>query len=568
MAAIRTWFRPARKLKVEDPESGSAMRRSPSLTFTASDPSVFNHIWPFSQYSGSTLPAGAQPQAPKPPDVPAFERRNKWTMIHSFYAIMGGFAFDARLLGRDMLPHGRQRVTLTADGVVELASVAPHLLPDLTAAHIKDKSKANKLAKTIVVLQASWFVAQCITRLALGMMISLLELNTFAHALCALIAYALWWHKPFDVEEPTLIEGSDADLLCAGLCMRSDLGLQFLQHDFAIDGRTAYCTVTPEGLGHGQPGKMSVISPGITGFMRGTQPRNAMASLEANVADHVEKEAMATTHPLYMGQSLHGFAFPSHRFERPKRTIFNVFSPKPCIQPVALHRPFIELSFGDMLRFRLAQRCYAKYTVLSLITSASSDPSSIDWRRSFIVGRSRNWPVPPQQSIRMIAKRSGIFGLLLAGLAYGGLHLMAWNPPVRTAAEVIIWRVASMGVIVCGALPTAIAAAVTAYYVCEARYRAYADHHEAWLWRKKRESKKKKWRRAKRLSRLDSLSHTIVGGGFLALVVIGVGVTVGAVILYVVARVYLVVECFVSIPRLPIAVFETPKWSEYLPHLG
>ena len=30
--------------------------------------------------------------------------------------------------------------------------------------------------------------------------ISLLELNTAAHAICALAIYVLWWEKPFDVE--------------------------------------------------------------------------------------------------------------------------------------------------------------------------------------------------------------------------------------------------------------------------------------------------------------------------------------------------------------------------------
>jgi len=42
---------------------------------------------------------------------------------------------------------------------VQLAKVAPRLLPDISAEHIKDKSKANSLAKAIVVVQASWVVA-------------------------------------------------------------------------------------------------------------------------------------------------------------------------------------------------------------------------------------------------------------------------------------------------------------------------------------------------------------------------------------------------------------------------
>lgn len=33
--------------------------------------------------------------------------------------------------------------------------------------------------------------------------ISLLELNTFGHAVCLLFIYLLWWEKPFEVDIPT-----------------------------------------------------------------------------------------------------------------------------------------------------------------------------------------------------------------------------------------------------------------------------------------------------------------------------------------------------------------------------
>lgn len=35
--------------------------------------------------------------------------------------------------------------------------------------------------------------------------ISLLELNTFGHAVCAVIIYILWWDKPFEVDYPTVV---------------------------------------------------------------------------------------------------------------------------------------------------------------------------------------------------------------------------------------------------------------------------------------------------------------------------------------------------------------------------
>ena len=37
------------------------------------------------------------------------------------------------------------------------------------------------------------------------MPISLLELNTFGHAVLAVLIYILWWEKPFDVETPSIV---------------------------------------------------------------------------------------------------------------------------------------------------------------------------------------------------------------------------------------------------------------------------------------------------------------------------------------------------------------------------
>ncbi len=85
------------------------------------------------------------------------------------------------------------------------------VIPFVSEEEIWDKSKANALAKTIVCIQATWFCAQCIVRIAQQMPISLLELHTFAHAICALLVYVLWWSKPLDVQEPTIIDVSQSD---------------------------------------------------------------------------------------------------------------------------------------------------------------------------------------------------------------------------------------------------------------------------------------------------------------------------------------------------------------------
>ena len=137
---------------------------------------------------------------------------------------MGGFAMGNSVAESHFLPAGRTRMILTLDGLRYLARKDSSLVPDLSRAQIEDKSKASNFAKTLVCLQASWFCIQCLSRFGQRLPISLLEINTFAHALCTLIIYLMWWNKPQDIEEPSLVQGEGARELCALMCMSSNIG--------------------------------------------------------------------------------------------------------------------------------------------------------------------------------------------------------------------------------------------------------------------------------------------------------------------------------------------------------
>jgi hypothetical protein len=165
-------------------------------------------------------------------------------MTHSLYAVMGGFAFDT-VNSEDFLPGGRTRVTLTVNAVMFLAKHAPDLLPNLSEEQIKDKSKAGDFVKILTCLQAIWFCAQCISRLSYGLPICLLELNTFAHALSTLFIYIMWFRKPLDVDEPTLIQGEAIALLCAAMCMMSDMGSERRCTHF-VHGQQGLAFLCPE----------------------------------------------------------------------------------------------------------------------------------------------------------------------------------------------------------------------------------------------------------------------------------------------------------------------------------
>jgi hypothetical protein len=75
-----------------------------------------------------------------------------------------------------------------------------------TEEDIWDKSKQDRFAKLLVVLQASWFSIQCAARVALGLPVTALELTTLAHTSFVAIIYFIWWNKPLDVRSPITIQ--------------------------------------------------------------------------------------------------------------------------------------------------------------------------------------------------------------------------------------------------------------------------------------------------------------------------------------------------------------------------
>lgn len=89
--------------------------------------------------------------------------------------------------------------------------------------------------------QASWFCIQSVFRLAHKYPISLLELNVFGHAICTFIIYLMWWDKPFDIEQPSLIRGVETEAICALMCfINSHLGKGVHRHIWVFSGVGGY----------------------------------------------------------------------------------------------------------------------------------------------------------------------------------------------------------------------------------------------------------------------------------------------------------------------------------------
>lgn len=110
-----------------------------------------------------------------------------WTPAHSFFACSGGFALELESLNHALKDEamgecestGPRRLTLTPKGVLMLVKMRG--FPRIDEGEIQDKSKANDLSKTLVMIQATWMLIQVIGRLATRLPVTLLEVNTVAH---------------------------------------------------------------------------------------------------------------------------------------------------------------------------------------------------------------------------------------------------------------------------------------------------------------------------------------------------------------------------------------------------
>jgi len=72
--------------------------------------------------------------------------------------------------------------------------------PILLEDDINDRTRGDILSKSIAVLQATWFVVQCIARGVQRLAVTELELTTLSLCSVSLITYVFWWHKPLDAK--------------------------------------------------------------------------------------------------------------------------------------------------------------------------------------------------------------------------------------------------------------------------------------------------------------------------------------------------------------------------------
>jgi hypothetical protein len=129
-----------------------------------------------------------------------------------------------------------------------------------------------------------------------------------------------------------------------------------------------------------------------------------------------------------------------------------------------------------------------------------------------------------------------VFLALVMPVVYGGIHLSVWNFEFPTALEKLLWKIASIGV--AATLPVLFGLGLGMKILLEIGKMIVSIF---------RAQSKKKWR--------DVGERIYPYMGYLA------------IIFYILARAYIIVESFVSLRRVPIGVYWTPAWLQMIPHI-
>ena len=459
--------------------------------------------------------------------------------------------------------------TLTSSGVLELARVGKYL--DVPLDQIRDKSKANVLGKTLVLLQALWFLVQAIARVLADYPITLLEIHTMVHVGCALAMYALWWEvgsvnksvptplicrfqKPLDVSDPLPVDLSDCMDTLALLLIASPF-----HQEWSSEKRKGfeYLLPAPAEKSNSSPmyeiltlaryrkfGRLGELESlrNFGGPKRSLRDSPRFGPNDAGILSKQSDEDLNVNVVSYLASGL-GLI---ESFEEAKRHQCTLLCEEKLVYRAGRYRSLEEISVEDVRRW-----CYAARALQKLPEFASDvlrgrkdlEPSAENTVELRLIKSNAGYrdslraKAPNITDKGLYVNWSGIEKwketfenpILLAlsvflPLVYGSIHLAALNFAFPSEVEYVLWKTAGISIM----------ASTPAWIILPGLQTVLEDRGT--------------------MFRHFSHNMIIVFSSLIA-------------IMYICSRVYLVVESFVSLRHLPIGVFAAVPWVQAIPHI-
>lgn len=439
---------------------------------------------------------------------------------------MGGFVFDLDTISASVLSplsSEPQRLTLTPRGVALLARCG--LLPDISKQDIWDKSKADGLTKALVCLQAGWMIIQVLARVVGGLPVSLLEVNTIGHVVCAFTIYVLWWHKPRQIQEPTILRGKWVQPLSAYMWMSSRLSDPRKERGLAV--------FRPKRVPEMDGLAVQLVEAGGERHLSLSSKESPRADVTNGKSDRKvtiipEKTSDCTVNLLSEREDeeepppfASRCAFkPDYGYMGP------VFGVKSSIALAQYSQP--------PARWRLALDAMQMLPAIQERVCADTKHTRYHWHRlsgeELVTERAGNWSSDPL----LKGLRGLVMGMALwfASMAYGAVHAAAWDGYFPSYLEAEMWRSSSLYITASGLL-----------WLCINLFAQLSPS-------------------------IDNYWESILArrGGTLSYIALGFTCTVCG-IAYIFARAFLVVEAVISLRSLPAGIYATPTWSLLIPHL-
>ncbi|KAI4256110.1 MAG: hypothetical protein L6R42_006397 [Xanthoria sp. 1 TBL-2021] len=176
--------------------------------------------------------------------------------------------------------------------------------------------------------------------------------------------------------------------------------------------------------------------------------------------------------------------------------------------------PSLNLTRQDINRWVMAKRAAELISALQSLDGDFSNSKLFVWRCTDI----------PDFADELYQLPLAL-GFGAAAMVYGGLHTLAWFAHFHSPTEQLLWRISSVAVM--GGIPTL--AAINEIDHLKTSYNWWYDRFVRWL--------------------LFGLFYLLI-------------------IAYILARLYLFIECFIQLSHLPAGVYEVPEWSSYFPHIA
>ena len=353
----------------------------------------------------------------------------------------------------------------------------------------------------------------------------------------------MWWNKPLAPKEPILLKGDWIRPLCAYMYMSSEMSGEIDEQ--AIESQTMVKTLFASMRLYSKVPEMDTLSFYSSFQIPSTHNANELGdNSSVTVISSSSPDGSVQREGSTYAEAINDWPLRSRGLNLAANTCLTELRATKIVKAASTaffeRRPRVKgidfasrnISDDRIKRWALATTAIETYPVLRELNVFHShyDNRCLHFKsEEYLVRRVRNWP--SDDLLRDVGGLVVGMILWLACLAYGAVHLSAWNDHFPTVAEQWLWRSSSLYIGFCGGLWIVLNYLAQSFGPLNAFWEKWMDGEGRW------------WQN----------------------LLIGIPVLVCGVSL-ILARAFIVIEAFISIRELPAAAYETPTWTQVFPH--